>query len=1212
MKHEITKTISAELKPFGNTNISDLKIYIDKDENLCGQRQNAIKVLDERHKAFMSNTINAKLDFTTLESLLMQRTHTKKEQNKERKSLCEQLIEFLESQNEAEFEMLAKASTPSKLIKDINRAAGKTIECLAPFANFATYLSDYNTARKNIYAKNNKAGSLGCRIITENFSIFIKNKHKYQKLISEYASIVKDVVDNLPELSDIILKFASTKDYMTFSVQDNIVKYNAIVGEINKNINLYIQQNPDAKKSPKKLHMKKLFKQILFDSESLFVVAPKITKEAELKELINTLWEEIIEHGKVLDEVMELLKNIGKYDLSEIYITKNTAIKLMHWNYNDGPYVRSIAKNITSNIVPISDVVEHIGLETYLQPMSGYKKDALLSYSAIKSFDKIMNNRVAVEHIHCFMNSLNDFRRIAEFITIDKSLLSDDEFYDTYTELKGIMRLVSKVYNTVRNFINQRPKDISKKMKLVFGYADFMNGWDYDKIINNTYGAAMFKKGNRIYIGLKPENDLFKEEIRQIREGEETMQFVKYKQFNPNQQIPRLFHKTEFIDKYTQENPRTNIQQILDKKVADKEYEYTEEESAELIKYYIYCLIDSGYAEMYNIEFSDASKYKNINNFFETIKKSTYKIEFIDIPLSQIEDWIDNKRIFMFYVHTKDYQPGAYGSKELFTMFLEQLFSEDNLKSNIIRLCGASTVMFRKQTIKDPYVHEKGSILLNKRDKDGNPIPSETYLNLRDYLNGKLSKSELSKEEVAYLDRIKYKTAKEDIIKDRRYTEDKMFINLPITINKGCKLEINEFNKAMRQRAKYIISLDRGERNLLYYTVMDFNGNIIEEGSLNIIDGYNYQIKLSQLEKERKDEQRNWHATSQIKHIKNGYVGKAVYKICQLVIKYDGAIIAMESLNKTFCVKRDAAIGPSVYQYFQNALLKKLSYLVMKDRKPTEEGGILNGYQLAYCPNKIEDNPVQYGIVFFVNAGYTSKIDPVTGFTNQFKFDEYNTNEKATEFVKSFDYIRINDNDVAEFKFKYSNFEMFCESNKNKKDKNDEADEVDKYCEREWNCIINGSRIISKKNKETKFWEYHNEDMRVELDKLCENYNISKDHGTDIKSEILRICASKPAICKEFVSLIKKVMQLRNSNRNTGEDYIISPAVDGSGTYDSRNPENAEKSLPINGDSNGSRNIGIKCIMYLNMLKENGEFFVKNEYYFCELKRFSKKQKRRF
>ena len=1202
MKHEITKTISAELKPFGNTNISDLKIYIDKDENLCVQRANAIKVLDERHKAFMSNTINTKLDFTTLESL-MQRTGNEKEQNKERKSLCEQLIKFLKSRNEAEFKMLT-ASTPSKLINCIYKA-DNTIECLAPFANFSTYLSDYNTARKNIYAENNTSGSLGCRIITENFSIFIKNKHKYQKLVSEYASIIKDVVDNLPELHDFISKFASTNDYMTFSVQDNIVKYNAIVGEINKNINLYIQQHPDENKSPKKLHMKKLFKQILFDSESLFAVAPKITEEAELKELINTLWEEILQNGKVLDEVMELLKNIRQYDLSEIYITKNMATKLMYWKYNDSAYVRFIAKNITSNIVPISDVMEHIGLETYLQPMSGYKKDALLSYSAIKSFNEIMNNRVAVDRVHCFMNSLNDFRRIAEFITIDESLLSDDEFYDTYTELKGIMRLVSKAYDTVRNFINQRPKDISKKMKLVFGYADFMNGWDYDKIVNNVYGGAMFKKGNRIYIGLKPENDLFKK-IRDVQEGEETMQFVKYKQLNPNQQIPRLFHKTEWIDKYTrQENPRANIQKILDKKVADKKYEYTEKESAALIKYYIYCLIESDYAEMYNLEFSDATEYKNINNFFETIKKSTYKIEFIDVALSQIEEWIDNKKIFMFSVHTKDYQPGAYGSKELFTMFLEQLFSEDNLKSNIIRLCGASTVMFRKQTIKNPYVHYKGSILLNKRDKDGNPIPSEIYLNLRDYLNGKLTKSELSKEEIAYLDRIKYKTAKEDIIKDRRYTEDKMFINLPITINKGCKLEINEFNKAIRKRAKYIISLDRGERNLLYYTVMDFKGNIIEEGSLNIIDGYNYQMKLSQLEKERKDEQRNWQATSQIKHIKNGYVGKAVYKICRLVIKYEGAIIAMESLNKTFCVKRDAAIGPSVYQYFQNALLKKLSYLVLKDRKPTEEGGILNGYQLTYCPDKIEDKLVQYGIVFFVNAGYTSKIDPVTGLTNQFKFDEYNTNEKATEFVKSFDYIRVNDNDVAEFGFKYSNFESFCGSNKNKKGKKEEADEAEKYCEREWNCIINGSRIISNKNKETKFWEYHNEDMRVELDKFCEKYNISKEHGTDIKSEMLLICESKPAMCKEFVSLIKKVMQLRNSNRNTGEDYIISPAMNRCGTYDSRNPGNAEKSLPTNGDSNGSRNIGIKCIMSLDMLKEQDKFFFNNEYYFCGLKKFS-------
>ena len=333
-------------------------------------------------------------------------------------------------------------------------------------------------------------------------------------------------------------------------------------------------------------------------------------------------------------------------------------------------------------------------------------------------------------------------------------------------------------------------------------------------------------------------------------------------------------------------------------------------------------------------------------------------------------------------------------------------------------------------------------------------------------------------------------------------------------------------------------------------------------------------MKLTQLEKERRDNQKKWKPAGQIKHFKDGYVGKAVHEICQLMLKYN-AIIVMESLNKKFMTRRSAAFGPAIYSKFQKALLNKLSYLVLKDRKPLEKGGILNGYQFASCPDKIDEQPVQYGRVFFVTAGYTSSIDPVTGFVSLFSFDEYgDSNEKAKKFTNGFDIIRVNEENVAELFFSYDKFKT-----------------SEKWTNKTWHCIIRGKRIIPHKNQNTGFWEYHNEDMRKELDELFEKYGKKLAAGTDIKELMDDIRKENPEIDKEFVFLMKKVFRLRNFNRETGEDYIISPAVDAYGeTFDSRDSRNAEIGRPVNGDSNGSRNIAIKGLMSLRSITETEKF----------------------
>ena len=1180
MKREVTKTISAELKPYGNTDVSALKDVINRDEIRNDYRREIVRLIDERHKALLSKAQDAPLDFTTLEALIRQfnkdkkNSAVKKEVEAEQKSLCRQFIDFLSSKNKEEFKKLT-AATPSIVIKEMI-ADNPGDEHIRTFDRFATYLKDYNLARNNIYAANNKANSAGHRLVTENFSIFIKNKDAYMKLLEEYRIIIDAVYGNLPDLSDFIRSFALTEDYMKFSVQDNIVKYNAVAGEINKVINLYVQQNQDDKnlrKTLKKLRMKNLYKQILFDAESIFPLFTKITSESELKILISTLWEDTLESGKMLDEVIRLLNDIDNYDATGIYIKKKSIDTLSQKLYGNYAIIgRKIGREKIkkADFFSLADAVgSETKLDKFFRPLNGYKSEALVTYAAIKSFDEIMSSDTAVEYVNKFMTALNEFWRIASVIAVpDDSVATDVEFYNVYKEISEKISLINSAYNIVGTFVKHRPIDISKKFRLSFDYPTFMDGWDVDKIMNNEYGAAMFRKENRLYIGVTNKQSIpdFKD-IRPAKDGEEIFQFVVYKQLsNPSNQLPRLFKSSAPDD----------VAKIFANKKSDTPF--SDADMVKIVEYYKKCLLER-YGDTYDYNFSETSKYKNINDFFKEVAESMYKISFIDIPASQIDEWIDDKKIFMFSVHTKDYQPGAHGTKELFTMFLEALFSEDNLKNDIIRLNGQSSIFMRSKVIKNPYTHKAGSVLLNKRDKSGNPIPNNVHMSLFNYLNGNKSKSDLSDEELSYLDKINYKTSPYDIVKDRRYTSDKFIVNIPITINKGCKVTDKEFNDYVRKEYKlstdaHIIGIDRGERNMIYITVVDHNGKTVEQKSLNVLDGYDYQMKLTQLEKERRDNQKKWKPAGQIKHFKDGYVGKAVHEICQLMLKYN-AIIVMESLNKKFMTRRSAAFGPAIYSKFQKALLNKLSYLVLKDRKPLEKGGILNGYQFASCPDKIDEQPVQYGRVFFVTAGYTSSIDPVTGFVSLFNFDEYgDSNEKAKKFTNGFDIIRVNEENVAELFFSYDKFKT-----------------SEKWTNKTWHCIIRGKRIIPHKNQNTGLWEYHNEDMRKELDELFEKYGKKLAAGTDIKELMDDIRKENPEIDKEFVFLMKKVFRLRNFNRETGEDYIISSAVDGYGeTFDSRDLRNAEIGRPVNGDSNGSRNIAIKGLMSLRTITETEKF----------------------
>lgn len=513
-------------------------------------------------------------------------------------------------------------------------------------------------------------------------------------------------------------------------------------------------------------------------------------------------------------------------------------------------------------------------------------------------------------------------------------------------------------------------------------------------------------------------------------------------------------------------------------------------------------------------------------------------------------------------------------------MYLKNLFSEENLKDVVLKLNGEAEIFFRKSSIKNPIIHKKGSILVNRtyeaeeKDQFGNiqivrkTIPENIYQELYKYFNDKSDK-ELSDEAAKLKNVVGHHEAATNIVKDYRYTYDKYFLHMPITINfKANKTSfINDriLQYIAKEKDLHVIGIDRGERNLIYVSVIDTCGNIVEQKSFNIVNGYDYQIKLKQQEGARQIARKEWKEIGKIKEIKEGYLSLVIHEISKMIIKYN-AIIAMEDLSYGF-KKGRFKVERQVYQKFETMLINKLNYLVFKDIPITENGGLLKGYQLTYIPEKLKNVGHQCGCIFYVPAAYTSKIDPTTGFVNIFKFKDLTVDAKR-EFIKKFDSIRYDsDKNLFCFTFDYNNF----------------ITQNTVMSKSSWSVYTYGVRIKRRFVNGRFSNESDTIDITKDMEKTLEMTDINWRDGHDLRQDIIDY-----EIVQHIFEIFKLTVQMRNSlseleDRNY--DRLISPVLNENNIfYDSAKAGDA---LPKDADANGAYCIALKGLYEIKQITEN-------------------------
>ncbi|MDD7403447.1 MAG: type V CRISPR-associated protein Cas12a/Cpf1 [Butyribacter sp.] len=785
---------------------------------------------------------------------------------------------------------------------------------------------------------------------------------------------------------------------------------------------------------------------------------------------------------------------------------------------------------------------------------------------------------------------------------VEKEIL-DEAFYQILQELLSVFDEIIYFYNKLRNYVTQKPYSLDK-MRIKFGNPTLANGWHKEK----DDGSTILRKDGKYYLAVtNPINKKMVIPASTKHCTEEEYEKMVYKQFpDVKKMIPKCTMVNEvksfFADKnagdtyvlkkaeyqgdfvITREEYDLSCAEEEGYKKWQKDYlRITQDEEGyqdAVKKWNCFCMrFLKTYKSTADYDYSSLMKpeeYESVDLFYHDLDKILYKIRFEYVSSKEIDELVKEGRIFLFQIYNKDFSEyrRPESKKNLHTLYWEALFSEENQKANVIKLNGGAELFKRKASIKNKVIHKAGEVLVNKRTIDGEPIPDDIYMDLCAYYNGKEKVSSDSDDTYKqYIDKVYTSTKKYDIVKDKRFMKDQYEFHVPITINyqaDGVKYFNQKVLEVLRKNPDVnIIGLDRGERNLISYVVLNQKGEIVnhQQGSFNVIQKMDYQKKLQQKEQNRDKERKTWKNIETIKELKEGYISQVVHELADMAIK-NNAIIVMEDLN--FGFKRGRTkVERQVYQKFEMALINKLQYLVM-DKTEGEAmlnpGGVLQGYQLAVQPKSLKDVGKQCGFVFYVPPGYTSKIDPTTGFADVFNMSNITNRSSRKAFFEKFDNIFYDKSrNMFGFSFNYENFITY-----------------QTFYKKDWTVYSNGSRYMWNRNTKTESCV----DVTEKLKALFSENQINYEQD-NLYQQIMDVeCDVKHAeFWSELFWYFRVMLRLRNSSNEHEIDQIISPVLNKLGEFFQTPEEVTEDScmsdLPMDADTNGAYHIALKGLLLL-------------------------------
>lgn len=1100
------------------------------------------------------------------------------------------------------------------------------------FKTFTTYFIGFHENRKNMYTDKAQSTAIAYRLVHENLPKFLDNIKVFEKLkavpeLHEKCSVLYKEIEEYLNIRSIDEAF-ELDYYNSVLTQKQIEVYNLIIGGrvakenekkiqgLNEYINLYNQPKDKKNKIPK---LKPLYKMILSDWESVSFLAEKFENSQEVLKAIQEYYHANIKSYQssekdgaenVLERLQELLANLSSNNLSQIYIRNGKTITdISQALFGDFSLIKDALKYSFTNTLEIgrnglskkqeeviekylkqdyfsiteievalwnyrteNDLLKDLEEEQHLiaNYFNSYFKTTVndkeydlvanvtAKYSCIKGLleqdypeDKKLNQETKeIDDIKAFLDALMLVLHFVKPLMLphDSTLEKDQSFYNTIAPYYEELQYLISLYNKVRNFASQKAYSV-EKYKLNFENSTLLAGWDVNKEPDNT--SVLFRKENDYFLGVmdKKHNGIFKKTPKS--KTQDTYSKVNYKLLpGASKMLPKVFFSRSNIAFY---NPSEEIITIRNHSTHTKggtpqtgfeKKDFNLSDCRKMIDFFKDSIAKHPDWKQFGFNFSDTDSYDSIDGFYREVEAQGYTISYTEIDETYIHQLVDEGKLYLFQIYNKDFSEFSKGKPNMHTLYWKALFDSENLRDVVYKLNGQAEIFYRKSSIKKDkiIVHKANEKVANKNPLNTKKESLFTY----------------------------------DLVKDKRFTVDKFQFHVPITLNfkaSGYDYINQEVLSFLRQNPDVnIIGLDRGERHLIYLSLINQKGEILQQFSLNdIINEYKgithktaYKTLLEKKEKERADARENWGTIESIKELKEGYISQVVHKIAKMMVEYN-AIVVMEDLNMGF--KRGRfAVEKQVYQKLEKMLIDKLNYLVFKDKAPNEAGGLYNALQLANKFESFQKMGKQSGFLFYVPAWNTSKIDPTTGFVNLF-YTKYESIEKAQKFFEKFDSIHFNTKEqYFEFAFDYDNFTERATGTQT-----------------QWTVCTQGERILTFRNPSANNqWDNKEIKLTEQFEDLLGKHNISYGSGTCIKAQVAT--QSGKDFLKGMMDLFKLTLQMRNSITNSEVDYLISPVRNAQGSfYDSRN---ADATLPKDADANGAYHIAKKGLMWLHQIHE--------------------------
>lgn len=992
---KVQKTLRNELRPTPVTmkHIKQKEI-ITEDEYKAQQSLELKRIADGYYRDYITHKLNDinNLDFRNLFEAIEEKYKKNDKDNRDKLNLMEaskrKEIEKMLSADD-NFKSMFEAKLITQLLpvyveqNYIGEDKEKALETIALFKGFTTYFTDYFNIRKNMFKENGGASSICYRIVNVNASIFYDNLKTFMCIKEKAETEIALIEEELTELLDSWrLEHIFSEDYYNeLLAQKGIDYYNQICGDVNKHMNLYCQQN---KLKANVFKMTKLQKQIMGISEKAFEIPPTYQNDEEVYAAFNGFISRL-EEVKLIDRLGNVLQDSNIYDTAKIYINARCYTNVSSYVYGGWGVIESAIERYWYNTIAgkgqskakkiekakkdnkfmsvkeldsiVSDYEPDYfnasnmdddnsgrafsghGVLGYFNKMSKLLANMSLHTITYDSGDSLIENKETALNIKKDLDDIMSIYHWLQTFIIDEVVEKDNVFYaeleDIYYELENIVTL----YDRIRNYVTRKPYS-TQKFKLNFASPTLASGWSRSKEFDNN--AIILLRNNKYYIAIFNVNNKPDKQI--IKGSEEQRLSTDYKKMvynllpGPNKMLPKVFIKSDTGKR--DYNPSSYILEGYEKNRHIKSSgNFDINYCHDLIDYYKACINKHPEWKNYGFKFEETTQYNDIGQFYKDVEKQGYSISWVYISEADINRLDEEGKIYLFEIYNKDLSSHSTGKDNLHTMYLKNIFSEDNLKNICIELNGNAELFYRKSSMKRNITHKKDTVLVNKTyiNEAGVRVSltDEDYIKVYNYYNNDyVIDVEKDKKLVEILERIGHRKNPIDIIKDKRYTEDKYFLHLPITINYGVDDE-NINAKMIEYIAKHnnmnVIGIDRGERNLIYISVINNKGNIIEQKSFNLVNNYDYKNKLKNMEKTRDNARKNWQEIGKIKDVKNGYLSGVISKIARMVVDYN-AIIVMEDLNRGF--KRGRfKVERQVYQKFENMLISKLNYLVFKEKR---------------------------------------------------------------------------------------------------------------------------------------------------------------------------------------------------------------------------------------------------------------------------------------